>query len=342
MEMLIVVLLVSLIVLMVVIIVMMSTGKSNNNAGEQLKEQFLNFQTNIHRDLASTREELIRSKDIMSENAYKTLKTIQEMGETVHRLTRQQEEAEKLGHSLRDLLQTPKLRGNYGETILEELLERVLPRGMWEKQHTIASGRVDAAILVKDMIIPVDSKFPRDDFLRYSGAQTEGDREKSWKDHEQAVRKHIKDISQKYIKPEEGTTDYALMFIPSEAIYYETIAEKNFMGADSTIYDFSLEHHVVPVSPNTFYAFLQVIILSVRNLEVVEHARTLQKYLKDMENSFSLFYRKFEDMGRQVNKAAEAYRVGENHITRYRETLGKTLSLELLSEEDSTPEITSD
>jgi DNA recombination protein RmuC len=294
-----------------------------------LKEKFLNFQSNIHRELNETRQEVSRSKDIISEHALKTVENIKEMGATLERIIQQQEEAQKLGHSLKDVLQAPKLRGSYGETVLEEMLERALPRSIWEKQYQIAEGKkVDAIIRFKDVIIPIDAKFPRQDYQRYIESDSPQEKEKHWKAHETAVKEQIKSISGKYINPENGTSDFALMFIPSEAIYYETIAQKNYLGETSAIFEFAQSNKVFPVSPNTFYAFLQVILIGIRNLEIIKSAKKLQEGLASIQKSFGLFYDRYEEIGKHIGKAQEAFNKGDTHISRYRKNLQDTLQLE--------------
>ena len=283
------------------------------------------------------------AKDIISDHAVKTIKSISDLGENLYKLVQQQEEAQKLGQSLKDLLQAPKLRGSYGETILEEMLDRVLPQGIWERQYVI-DGRemVDCVVKYRDVVVPIDAKFPRDDYMRYLDAPTDEDKASCWKDFERVIREKITSIESKYVKPEKGTSEFALMFIPSEAIYYETIAENNQLGTPSTILEFAQAHHVFPVGPNTFYAFLQIIFLGIRNVEIVRSARKIQEKLSALERSFDYFYRKYEDMGKGIERAAEAYRVGSGHIDRYKRHLKETLELEGLQEEvDALPAETS-
>lgn len=294
-----------------------------------MKEQFMNFRVEIHRELDTARSEVVRSKDLIADHTIKTIDVIRDMGSTLQTIIQQQDEAQRLGQSLKDILQAPKLRGSYGEVILEEMLERVLPRGVWERQYAIAGReQVDAVVKIKDAVIPIDAKFPREDYLRYIEASTPEEKAFCWKCHETAVRNQIKSIREKYIKPEKGTAEFALMFIPSEAIYYETIAEKNYLGEPSRIYEAAQANAVIPVSPNTFYAFLQIVLLSVRNIEIIKNARQLQESLAGLEKNFAFFYRKFEEIGRQLEKAQEAYRLGEVHIERYRKQLGSALALE--------------
>ena len=262
------------------------------------------------------------------------LLAFKDVGEAIQKLTQQQEEAQRLGQSLKDLLQAPKLRGTYGEAILEEMLGRVLPVGIWERQYSISGGeKVDCVVRFRDVVVPIDAKFPRDDYMRYMEAESLEERATHWRAFEEAVRKQIASIQTKYIKPESGTSEFALMFIPSEAIYYETIAEKNHHGEPSRIMEYAQDHHVFPVSPNTFYAFLQVVVLTIRNVEVFNNARKLQQGLAELQKSFDFFYSKHEEIGRRITQTSEAFRVGNDHVERYKRRLDTTLQLEGFQEQ---------
>ncbi|MBN1383020.1 MAG: DNA recombination protein RmuC [Deltaproteobacteria bacterium] len=333
--------LIALAVLFILIVVLLVKGQSAGRFDAAIREQLLAFRADIHQDLDVARDEVIRSKDLISDHTVMTIDVIRHMGETLQQIIRQQEDTQKLGHSLKDILQVPKLRGSYGEVVLEEMLEKILPRGIWERQYPIAGReQVDAVVKVKDVVIPIDAKFPREDYLRYIEAESGAEKGKCWKSHEAAVRNQIRSIREKYIKPERGTAEFALMFVPSEAIYYETIAEKNSLGEPSRLYEYAQANHVIPVSPNTFYAFLQVVMMGVRNIEIIKSAKQLQEGLAGLERSFDLFYRKYEEMGRQIEKAQEAYRLGGGHIERYKRRLDDTLQLDVLKtdEEESLPD----
>src|SRR5258708_10782925 len=136
-------------------------------------------------------------------------------------------EMSEIGRSMKDLqefLQSPKLRGNIGEQVLKELLGQSLPKNSFNLQYEFKSGvKVDAAIKTAAGIVPIDSKFPMENFRRMSNEKGEQDRKVAAKSFEQDVRKHIDDIAKKYILTDEGTIDYALMYIPSEAVYYEIV-----------------------------------------------------------------------------------------------------------------------
>ena len=294
-----------------------------------LRQEFLSLQSGLHTDLNAARQSMEGATEVVAGQTITTIGQIKEIGETVHRLVQQQEEAQQLGQSLKDLLQAPKLRGNYGETILEEMLERVLPAGIWERQYAIdGSERVDCAVRLRDVVVPIDAKFPRDDYARYVQAESDGDKQRHWRAFEVAVKTQISSIRAKYIKPECGTTEFALMFIPSESIYYETIAERNHLGQTSLIWQHAQDNHVIPVGPNTFYAFLQVVVMSIKNVEIVRNARQLQDALATLERDFRLFHERYTDMGRAIEKASEAHRVGDGHVQRFKRRLDSTLQLD--------------
>ncbi|HOM11468.1 MAG TPA: DNA recombination protein RmuC [Spirochaetota bacterium] len=327
--------LVLLIILVILLLLRNQPSDITSQINAALANQFLALQSSINNELHSARQEIAASKDTIAQHTLKTIETIKEIGQTIHTITQQQEEAQRLGQSLKDLLQAPKLRGNYGEAILEEMLERVLPKGIWETQYTIdGREKVDAVVKIKDMIIPIDAKFPRDNYQKYLNASTEEEKRSFWNAYVGDIKKQIKSIKEKYIKPEKGTSEFALIFIPSEAIYYETIAEKNYLGMPSDLYEFAQDNKVIPVSPNTFYAFLQLVVVGSRNVEIIKKVKHIQNGLLELERLFELFFAKYEEIGKNIEKAAESYRMGDSHIKRYRLKLENTLKLEEFSSDD--------
>jgi len=331
METIIVILLLALIGLVVGLFFKAIKGESlGDKVNAALNDRFSGFQENIHNSIETARREVEMSKNIISDHAVKTLDTIKSMGITVEKMLKQQEEAQELGNSLKYLLQTPKLRGSYGEEILEEMLDRVLPKGLWEKQYALeGQERVDAVVKYKDIIIPIDAKFPREIYEKYLNALDGEEKKRSWKEYENGLKIQINSIRQKYIKPDKKTSDFAIMFIPSESIYYETIAEKNYLGDPCAIYEYARSNNVVPVSPNTFYAFLQIIIMGIRNLDIIKSAKELQEALVKIDRNFRHFYAKYEEIGSSIEKAHVAYKKGDVHIKRFRGNVESTLKLEL-------------
>ncbi len=195
-------------------------------------------------------------------------------------------EMSEIGRSMKQLqefLSSPKLRGNIGEQVLKELLGQTLPKSSFHLQYTFKSGAiVDAAVKTTAGIIPIDSKFPMENFKKLNAAENEKEKEAYRRIFLKDVKKHIRDISKKYILTEEGTLDYALMYIPSEAIYYEVI------NSDPKLLDFAHDKKVLPVSPATFYAYLKAILMSFEGQKIEIRARqiirTIQALKKDYEN----------------------------------------------------------
>src|SRR6185369_5701362 len=153
--------------------------------------------------------------------------------------------------TLHDILRAPKLRGGLGELLLGDLLAQVLPPAHFTLQHAFRSGeRVDAVVRLGDGLVPIDSKFPLEDFRRLLEAADDDQRTRARKAFVARVRKHVDDIATKYVLPDEGTYDFALMYIPAENVYYETIIR----DAASDLVAYALAKKVIPVSPNTLYA----------------------------------------------------------------------------------------
>src|SRR3989338_5413424 len=183
--------------------------------------------------------------------------------------------------SLQEILSAPKMRGGLGELFLEALLEQIMPRkDFYELQYCFKTGeRVDAVIKIGSRLVPVDSKFPLESFKRFVGVQTDEEKKRAKKEFIKAVNTHIDDIAAKYILPDEGTYDFALMYIPAENVYYETIIKEDGFGEEKSIFSHAISKKVIPVSPNSFYAYLQVIILGMKGLKVEEKAQEVIKML---------------------------------------------------------------
>lgn len=200
-------------------------------------------------------------------------------------------EVTEIGRNMKDLqefLRSPKLRGNIGEQVLKELLQQVLPKQTFSLQYAFKSGNiVDAVIKTGNGLIPIDSKFPLENFRAMQGQRTDVELKQYKKEFNKDVRKHIDNIAQKYILTDEGTIDYALMYIPSEAVYYEVINS-------SSLFDYFQEKRVLPVSATTFYAYIRAILISFEGQKIEEKAkqilvsiRAIQKDYEKVESSMS-------------------------------------------------------
>jgi len=207
----------------------------------------------------------------------------------------------EIGRSMKDLqdfLRSPKLRGNIGEHILKDLLAQMMPKQSFHLQYSFHSGEtVDAAIQTDNGIIPIDSKFPMENFKKLMGAEGEKEKEIAKKDFARDVKKHIDDISRKYILTEEGTIDYALMYIPSEPVYYE------IMSNNSELADYSHLKRVLPVSPTTFYAYLRAILMSFEGKKIATEAKQILQTLRAIQTDATKFNTNLNVLNRHITNA---------------------------------------
>ncbi|MEK7539646.1 MAG: DNA recombination protein RmuC [Patescibacteria group bacterium] len=185
---------------------------------------------------------------------------------------------------LQDFLRSPKLRGNIGEQIMHDLLSQHFPRQYFEVQYKFKNGQtVDALLKTDQGFISIDSKFPMENFIRAAKSATEEEHAGHLREFKKDVKKHITDISKKYILPEEGTVDFALMYIPSEAVYYEIIRD------DTDLNQFAQEKKVLLVSPNSFFYFLKVLLIGLAGKKMEENARNIFQVLQAAQKDMTRF-----------------------------------------------------
>jgi DNA recombination protein RmuC len=225
----------------------------------------------------------------------------------------------EVGRSMRDLqefLKSPKLRGNIGEEVLKDLITQMFPKNSFFIQHTFKSGNtVDAAIKTDAGILPIDSKFPMENFQRMVKAETEAEKKGYQAAFVRDLRKHVRDISSKYILPDEGTMDFALMYIPSESVYYE-------VANLPEILEYAREQRVYPVSPTTLYAHLQTILLSFEGHKVEEKSKEVFRILRGIKKD----YEKLEENVGVLNKHLTNAYNQMNNTAQTVNTLGQKLS----------------
>lgn len=228
-------------------------------------------------------------------------------------------EMSEIGRSMKELqqfLQSPKLRGNVGEQVLKEILGQMLPKNSFHLQYAFKSGnKVDAAIQTSAGIVPIDSKFPMENFRRMMGDYLESERKAYAKQFEKDVRLHIDAISKKYILTDEGTIDYALMYIPSEAVYYEIVNNQD-------LFEYSNNARVLPVSPMTFYAYMRAILMSFEGQKIEQKAREILASLRAIQKDYSKVEDNLSTLQKHMNNA---YNMMSNVFTSFTQ-LGQKIS----------------
>ncbi|MEJ2347957.1 MAG: DNA recombination protein RmuC [Patescibacteria group bacterium] len=235
-------------------------------------------------------------------------------------------EMSEIGRGMKELqefLRSPKIRGNVGEQVLNELLAQILPKQSFNLQYTFRSGeKVDAAIKTTAGIIPVDSKFPMENFRKMTSAETEKEKKTHRKQLERDVKKHIDAISKKYILTEEGTIDYALMYVPSEAVYYEIVNTP-------ALFEYASNKRVLPVSPTTFYAYLRAILMSFEGQKIEKRAREILAAIRAIQKD----YNKVEDNVSKLQKHLNnAYNMMGNVLTSFAQLGQKIVSTQNLGQ----------
>jgi len=219
-----------------------------------------------------------------------------------------------LGHSINDLnnlLKLPHLRGQFGEASLERLLSDFLPANMFEMQCSVnGGGRVDAMITFPDRRLPIDAKFPREQVLAFFEDSTEAQLEDARHEFVRVMKAEAKRIKA-YIQPEYGTTEIALMYLPSETLYMEAVRNRELA-------DWLNQQHVFPVSPNTLLMTLQTIALVHKWYEVASRFEKSRQELAKAQKSFDHFQGQFENVGKSLGKAQEAFDKATTHLRTYR------------------------
>jgi DNA recombination protein RmuC len=198
-----------------------------------------------------------------------------------------------LGQDIRDLqqiFQAPKIRGGLGELTLESLLRQVFPEDHFSLQHRFRDAQtVDAALRLPGGLVPIDSKFPLTAFQELLNAVSDEEREKCRRAFARDVRRHIDDIADKYIRPSEGTLDFALMYIPAENLFYEVVVQDGAVSGEDDISAYARSRQVIPVSPNTLFGYLKAIAYGLMGLKIEERAREILKELQQLQGDFRIF-----------------------------------------------------
>jgi DNA recombination protein RmuC len=212
--------------------------------------------------------------------------------------------------SLQDILKNPKQRGILGEYYLDTMLKNVLPPGSWQAQYPFKDGTiVDAVVFVKDKIIPIDSKFSLENYNRLAEEKDPVERERLEKNFKSDLKMRIDETS-KYVKPSEGTMDFAFMFIPHEAIYYDLLVSQ--VGAikvntrDLIEYAFK-EKHVIIVSPTSFLAYLQTVLQGLKAMQIEESAKEIRKNVELLEKHLRTYGEYMNKLGNHLGTAVNTY-----------------------------------
>jgi len=283
------------------------------NQGALMLQQQLNaLQQRLDAFGQTVSQNLQQSTASMNTRLDKAAEVVGDLREKVGQIHEVGRAAQELVHIMR----APKLRGGMGELFLGDLLAQILPHEHYMMPYRFKSGdAVDAVIKIGQRLVPADAKFPYENFKRVVEAAGESERVAARKQFLRDVKKHVDAIATKYILPDEGTYDFALMYVPAENVYYETIIKED-VAEDRQLFSYALAKRVIPVSPNSFYAYVQTILLGLRGMKVEERAQEILGELSRLRGDFAKIQESFRILGRHLANASGSYSETEKTITK--------------------------
>lgn len=320
-----------LVVTLLAIIYLIYQNKTNVSGPDTgslllLQKQIEGLQNLFDQKINDTNKTFLESQNNINKTVQtqfaQSLKTVTEVTEKLTKLDETNKQivgfAQQL-ESLENVLMSPKQRGILGEYFLENVLKNVLPPGSYEMQYKFENGDiVDAVVFVKDKIIPIDSKFSLENYNKAAAEKDPHTREALENTFKSDLKKRIDETS-KYIKPKEGTMDFAFMFIPSEGIYYDLLI--NQVGALKTNTNSLIEYafkekHVIIVSPTSFLAYLQTVMQGLRALQIEETAKEIRNRVEDLGKHLLAFDEYYKKMGSNLSTVVNAYNIGYKELNK--------------------------
>ncbi|HMA19125.1 MAG TPA: DNA recombination protein RmuC [Thermoanaerobaculia bacterium] len=255
--------------------------------------------------------------------------TLGDVREKIGRVFESSQKVERLAGDmtrLEDLLKPPKIRGNLGETFLEQTLREALPPDVWTMRHVFSDGTVvDAAVRVGPRIVPIDSKFPLENFRKGREAADDAERRRARRDFAGDVRKHVEAIRKKYIRPFDGTFDFALMYVPAEAVYCEIVSDEDA----PSLTEFAAERRVILVSPSLLYVYLATVAIGLRGMELEKSAHEVLGRLAELEKQWEKVEGPFEVLGTHLRNSHAKYEETARALDRFGERLSTLAEREL-------------
>jgi DNA recombination protein RmuC len=269
------------------------SGLENKKTDQALLEWLKTMQSTISDSSSQTVRTLQENTKQVNERLDTAAKVIRDVEKEVGQMS----EIGRNMRELQDFLKSPKLRGNIGEQVLKDLIAQMFPKNSFHLQYEFKSGeKVDAAIKTDAGILPIDSKFPMENYQKMVKADAKSEKEMFEKEFVRDVKKHIDAISKKYILPSEGTMDFALMYIPSESVYYEIVNQIEVL-------DYARRARVYMVSPSTLYAHLQTILLSFEGKKIESKSKELFTLLRSIQIDYEKIEENMSTLGKHINNA---------------------------------------
>ena len=285
----------ALVIVAFVILYLQIKKLSDSKDKDQTTRLLTQLISDMRGSMDKTTDSMVRQTKAINERLDRAAQVISGVSKSVGEMT-------EIGRSMKDLqefLRSPKMRGQIGEAVLKDLLGQALPKQHFHLQYAFKSGEiVDAALQLEQGIIPIDAKFPMENFRKMHKAKDEAETIIFRKAFVIDVKKHIDAISSKYLRPQEGTLDFALMYIPSEPIYYEILTNSPELD------DYAYRKRVRPVSPNTLYAYLRAIIMSLEGSKIEKQAGQILAALREISDETEKFAGSLSVLTKHIKNAA--------------------------------------
>ncbi len=287
-----------------------SIATNQNTAMQLLLQQINELSRTVDSKLGESHKQMQDTVRYQTGESFKLMKDVTERLTKLDETNKQVVSFADQLQSLQDILKNPKQRGVLGEYYLETLLKNVLPTGSFQMQYPFKDGTiVDAVVFVKDKIVPIDSKFSLENYNRLAEERDPSEREKLEKLFKNDLKNRIDETS-KYIKPEEGTMEFAFMFIPHEAIYYDLLVAQvgsvKINTRDLIEYAFK-EKHVVIVSPTSFLAYLQTVLQGLKSMQIEESAKEIRKRVEELGRHIGAYDQYMQSLGTSLGTTVNHY-----------------------------------
>lgn len=322
-------------------------GAKNGSASPELIERMESMRAEFQRQQFEGRQELQTHLTRVNDNVYKglsdsqktiqtqfaqTTKIVQDITERLTSLDKTNKQVLDFSsqlQSLQNILKNPKQRGVLGEYWLETLLSNVLPQDAYEMQHRMGTDETtgkeliaDAVIFVRDQVIPIDAKFSLENYNRIMEEQDPERRERLEADFKRDVQERINETA-KYIQPQKGTMSFAFMFLPAEGVYYNLMNAEVGSGVNSRgLIEYAFAKHVMIVSPTSFFAYLQTVLLGLRELQLEKSTQDILKRVADLSKHVKSYGECHEKIGKQLGVIVNNYNTSSNELKKvHKDTL---------------------
>jgi DNA recombination protein RmuC len=296
----------------------------NVNKGKQ-DSSFLMLQNQLNEMARMLDAKLGESTRLLQTQFGQSAKIIKEITEELMRVGEGQKQVLNITDQLKnlqDILKNPKQRGVLGEYYLETLLKNVMPPGSYQMQHKLGKDEtghdliVDAVVFVKEKIIPIDSKFSLENYNRLADAKEPAEKDRLEKLFVSDLKNRIIETS-KYIQPDQGTTDFAFMFIPHEAIYYDLLINKVGAVTDDTenlVQRAAGKYRVIIVSPTSFLAYLQTVLQGLKAMQIEETAKEIQTRVEDLGRHIANYETYMQKLGTHLGTSVNTYNIAYKEL----------------------------